>query len=267
PRIPGGESHVQCGDWLTSHLRKRADKVWEQQFTYQEKKQSGKIYPGRNIIASFNLNPKRNFRILLCAHWDTRPWADKDANPEFHSQPILGANDGASGVAVLLEMANILQSHPLEFGVDIILFDLEDLGDYGAEESSSDTLTPFSIGATYFIENAPKTYRPTFGVLVDMVGDANLNIPQERFSYEYAGDIVEKVWRTAREIGANAFLSQLGPYISDDHLPFLKRGIKVIDLIDFDYPYWHTTHDTPDKCSPESLQQVGDVLVNFLYQY
>jgi hypothetical protein len=263
PRTPGSEGHRQCGDFLVRELQKYADKVWEQTFDYRDKEDTSAVYKGRNIIASFNINPKENYRVLLCAHWDTRPFSDKDPDPAKRSLPVLGANDGASGVAVLLEMARILEENPTNFGVDIVLFDLEDMGSYNAS-AYPDSLNQFCVGSEYFAANS-KIYRPRYGILLDMIGDKNLVIKKEGYSWSNARDIVEKVWAAAEKTGATAFVDEIGEPLFDDHIAFLQRGIKVIDLIDFGYPYWHTTEDTPDKCSAESLQQVGGVLVEVLY--
>lgn len=263
PRTPGSEAHRRCGDFLAAELGKFADKVWEQQFDYRDKKDTSRVYRGRNIVASFNLKPAKGFRVMLCAHWDTRPWADKDPDPASHLLPVPGANDGASGVAALLEMARILHSRWPDFGVDIVLFDLEDLGDYNAE-AFPDSLNPFCIGSEHFAASR-RDYRPRYGILLDMVGDKDLVIKKEAISRAQAPQLVERVWAAARRARASAFVDETGVALQDDHVPFLKRGIPVIVLVDFDYPYWHTVSDTPDKCSAESLQQVGDVLVEMIY--
>ena len=263
PRNPGSSGHAECKAFLTSELKKYCDRVEQQDFEYQDKKDPMNIYHGTNIIASINLHPKERKRIMLCAHWDTRPWADQDPIPENHSQPIIGANDGASGVAVLLEIAWILKSHKPDISVDIILFDLEDIGDYKAEQYP-DSLNPFSMGSEYFVSNN-NGYNPAYGILLDLIGDQDLQIKKEAFSVTNAEPIVNKVWNAANKVGAKAFSETSGEAIYDDHIPFLKKGISVIDLIDFDYPYWHTAGDTPDKCSTKSLQEVGDVLVEVIF--
>lgn len=264
PRSPGSEGHQQCGDFLAQELEKFADKVWEQKFEYRDKQDTARVYQARNLVASFNLKPRKNYRVLLCAHWDTRPSADKDPDPAKRRSPVPGANDGASGVAVLLEMAQILHASKPDFGVDIVLFDLEDLGAYNAS-LFPDSLNQFCIGSEYFVSHMPD-YRPKYGILLDMIGDKELVIKKEGYSQTNAAGVVGKVWKAARDAGAAAFADDVGEALHDDHLAFLKKGIPVINLIDFDYPYWHTTADTPDKCSVESLQQVGDVLVELLYR-
>lgn len=263
PRVPNSPAHRACGDFLTAELKRHADHVWEQNFEYRDRKNPEIRYEGRNIIASFNLQPPGDVRILLCAHWDSRPWADRDPDPEKRRLAVPGANDGASGVAVLLEIARILKQNPPPVGVDIIFFDLEDLGDHGAA-ANPDSLNPFCIGSQYFADSYPD-YRPSYGVLLDMVGDRDLRIPREGFSQAYAPQIVERVWRAARRAGAAAFVDEQGEAVQDDHYPFLQKGIAVIDLIDFDYSAWHTTGDTPEMCSEESLDQVGRTLVELIY--
>ena len=264
PRVPGSAAHQRCGDYLMAQLGTYADQVREQRFEYRDKRDTSQVYSGRNIVASFNMNPAKKYRIMLSAHWDTRPFADQDPDSNNHVRPVPGANDGASGVAVLLEMARLLEKKAPDFGVDIVLFDLEDLGEPGAA-LESDTLNPYCLGSQHFAANLGG-YRPRYGILLDMIGDADLRIPIEGYSQNNAPHIVRKIWQAARKVGASAFVDDVSEPVVDDHVPFLQQGIPVIDLIDFDYPYWHTLADTPDKCSPTSLQQVGDVLVEILYR-
>jgi hypothetical protein len=209
-----------------------------------------------NIVASFN--PEKARRVLLCAHWDTRPFADQDPDTALRAEPILGANDGASGVAVLLEIARaISRSEPL-LGVDIVLFDGEDGGSPGDQEG-------FCLGSKHFAR-VKGDYQPEFGILVDMVGDKDLVLYKEAYSARHARELTDSVWSKARQMGLLCFRDSVKHAVYDDHVPLLGAGIRVIDLIDFDYPYWHTTSDTPDKCSPESLQKIGDLLLHILYK-
>ena len=266
PRAPGTEGHRRTRSYLLETLRQYADRVGEQPFTYVDQHDSARTVEGSNIVASFNLDPEVNKRIMLAAHWDTRPTADQDPDSTNRTLPVPGANDGASGVAVLIEMARLLHADPPDVGVDIVLFDLEDMGDdVDATTDSTEAKTPFAIGSEYFAEHN-KGYRPSYGILLDMVCDRNLRIPKEANSVAYARPIVDKVWTAAARVGATAFVDERGQAVMDDHIPFLKRGIRVIDLIQTPFPhYWHTVEDTPDKCSAESLQQVGDVLVEVIY--
>ncbi|CUS96522.1 Peptidase family M28 [Candidatus Kryptobacter tengchongensis] len=255
PRVPNSNAHEECKNFLINEISKYADAVNVQEFTHSY---LGKNFKLSNIIASFNL--KSGFRILLCAHWDSRPYADEEREASKRIQPVPGANDGASGVAVLLEIARILKDNPAPIGVDIVFFDGEDLGIAG-------DLDNFCIGSKYFAKNKPVNYLPQFGILLDMVGDKELQIFKESNSVKYAPDVVNYVWGIARELGISEFRDEIKYNVYDDHIPLNEAGIRTIDIIDFDYPYWHTTEDTPDKCSPQSLGKVGKVLLNVIYRY
>jgi len=264
PRNPGSTGHSRAKDYLIKTLKRYADRVIEQNFVYHDKRDSLIKYNGTNIIASFNLEPEDPGRIMLTAHWDTRPFADEEKDSSKWSTPIPGANDGASGVAVLLEIARILKENSTNTGIDIILFDLEDIGD-NEKTYSSGNGNPYCIGSEYFVNNLGN-YRPKYGILLDMVGDKNLSIVKEANSYYSAPDIIKLIWDAADKINSPVFIDKTGEGIMDDHVHFLKRGIKVVDLIQQPFPdYWHTLEDTPDKCSHESLKQVGEVLVELLY--
>lgn len=263
PRIPGTEGHAQAKTFFVERLGRYADQVSEHTFDYVDAHDSTKTYPAANIIASFN--PSETRRVKLSAHWDTRPFADHDPNPANQDKPVPGANDGGSGVAVLLEMARLFGEQRPQIGIDIILFDIEDLGDDLEPDDTTSVRNNFAIGSARFVEDYPD-YRPAYGILLDMVCDKNLRIPKEGFSVQRANRIVEMVWDAADRVGADAFLDQVGQAVTDDHVPFLEKGIPVIDLIHTPFvPYWHTIADTPDKCSAASLQQIGDVLVEVVY--
>jgi Zn-dependent M28 family amino/carboxypeptidase len=215
-----------------------------------------------NIFGRFQQNNPN--RILLLAHWDTRPRAERDEDSTKREQPILGANDGASGVAVLLEIARHLKETKPNIGVDILFVDGEDYGEEG-------DLSRYLLGAKYFAKNFHFEHPPQFGILLDMVGDAELEIRKEKASQHFANDVVELVWNTANELGVTQFSELEGPSLIDDHIPFNEAGIKCIDLIDFNYPnetknYWHTTQDTPEHCSAKSLEAVGKVLLHVIYK-
>lgn len=199
-----------------------------------------------------------------CAHWDTRPRAERDEDPKKRDLPILGANDAASGAAVLLELASLMHATPPQIGVDIVLLDGED---YGKESDHN----LYLLGSRHFARTKPADYLPRFGILLDMVGDAQLELPREMNSFRYAPDIVAMVWGTARELGITQFVDENGDEILDDHVPLNEAGIKTIDIIDFNYPdqthrYWHTHEDTPEHCSAESLGAVGTVLTHVVYR-
>lgn len=254
PRNPLSKGHEACLAWLVSELQQSAESVTKQAFTV--KGYNNETLPLTNVFASFNRQASK--RVLLVAHWDTRPRAEQDPVEANRSKPILGANDGASGVAALLELARIFKRTPPPVGVDILLVDGEDYG------YSSD-LDKYFLGARHFAAHMPAGYKPMFGILLDMIGDADLRIPMEQNSMAHAPEVIGVVWNAAQELGISQFVSVPGEQIEDDHLPLNEAGIPTIDLIDFQYPYWHTTADTPDKCSAESLEAVGRVLVNVIY--
>ncbi|MDI6766512.1 MAG: M28 family peptidase [Bacteroidota bacterium] len=261
-RVPGSDAHKKCLNYLHLELQKYADGVTLQPFKHIG--YSTETIQMTNIIASFNL--KATTRILLLAHWDCRPFADQDPNPKNQTKPVLGANDAASGVAVLLEIARHLKQTPPKVGVDILFTDGEDYGKEG-------DLKNYLLGAKYFSKNLPQGFKPVFGILLDMVGDSQLEILKEPYSIKYAPDIVELVWSTAKKLNIYQFVDDVRQYgVIDDHLPLNEVGIKTINIIDFAYPdesnsYWHTMEDTPDKCSPESLEAVGKVILHVIYNY
>lgn len=257
PRIPGTEGHQRCADWLASELTRHTTSVKRQAFYHVTKAQPDSPDTNHlaNIIASFQPDTKK--RIAICAHWDSRPWADEDKDSLNKTLPVPGANDGGSGVAICLELARLMAEAPPPFGVDLILFDAEDQGPRGHTEE-------YLIGSRWFASQA-RQYRPIALVLLDMVGDSSLNITREKFSDSLAPGLVDLVWGLADSMKVPGFVDTVGLPVIDDHLPFLLNGIPAIDLIDFDYPSWHTASDTPDKVSAASLQSVGQVLRQLIY--
>jgi len=258
PRNPGSAGHAKCLAFLQKELDKYADQVELQPFAYEDRFRK-KVLRLHNIIARYK--PQAKERIFLAAHWDTRPTADNDRLTSRNT-PIPGANDGASGVAVLLEIARQLKNRPAAIGVDLIFFDGEDYGREGH-------LDEYFLGSRYFAQNA-KDYKPRYGVLLDMVGDANLTLPREPNSVQALPHIVDKVWQLAHSLGYFEFEDRPGYPVSDDHIVLMEHGIPCIDIIDFEYPdehhrYWHTLQDTPDKCSAYSLKVVGDVMLQLIY--
>ncbi len=254
PRVPGTTGWQRTGDWIAEQMRQRADTVIEQRWTHVT--ESGDTIPMRNILA--RINPGARERVLYVAHWDTRPMSDgAGVPPEQRQLPVPGANDGASGVALLIGVADALRSTPPGVGVDLLFVDGEDYGSFGGEQR--DVL----IGSRHFASNLPEPdYRPLYGVVWDMIGDADLRIPQEGHSVRRAPEVVRLVWSTAAELGyGRYFVAELGPAVTDDHLPLLDAGLRVINVIDLDYPPHHTPHDTFDKVSARSMQVVGDVAV------
>ncbi len=255
-RIPGTEAHRKCGDYLVNTLKANGWEVEEQTFTATVR---GKNLPMRNIIGRLGWVSGKRDNVILAAHWDTRPWSDQDIF-ENRNKPVPGANDGASGVAALLELLRIFAEKRPLVGVEIVFFDGED---YGPE------LSAMFIGSKYFAERLSQSrvnsYR--WGVLLDMIGDADLQIKPEKFSNEAAGEIYTRVLALAEALGTKRYFYSTGERgIYDDHLPLIEKGVRMYNLIDFDYPYWHTIEDTIDKCSPESLEIVGQVVENLVYQ-
>jgi glutaminyl-peptide cyclotransferase len=260
PRNPGSIGHQECLDFLKTELENLGALIQLQPFLFYDTELK-KSFTLTNIIGSFY--PNNPFRIILCAHWDTRPMADRDSR-ENQNKPILGANDGASGVAVLLEIARILQLREPNIGVDIIFFDGEDYGKEGELEN-------YCMGSRYFIENNTKFF-PNFAILLDMIGDAKLEIPIEGYSQHHAPNVVERVWKAAEELGYYQFIPEVRHYVFDDHVLLNEGGIPSIDIIDFEYPdashrFWHTLEDTPINCSQESLKVVGDVILKVIYEF
>lgn len=260
PRVPGTEAHRLCGDWLAGELRRKGLEVKEQTATLTTF--DGTRIPMRNIFAS--LNPEAGDRTLLLAHWDCRPWADNDPDPAKHKQPVAGANDGASGVGLLLELARVLDSSGTTKGIDILLCDAEDWGSEGDDDS-------WALGTRYFAENPiMEGYMPSQAILVDMVGAEDAVFPREYFSQRSAPSLVDKIWAAADALGyGEMFPNRMGSAVNDDHVELLKAGIPAIDIIDYRdgegfFPYWHTSGDTLDKLSPETLGAVGRTLEQFL---
>ena len=249
-RVPGTEAHKKAGDWIESEARSRADTVIVQQWTHTT--QTGVKLPLRNVLARFN--PMAEERLLYVTHWDSRPVAEKSTTDSMRRLPTPGANDGGSGVGLFLALGDILKATPPGIGVDLLFVDGED---YGQFTPDVDVL----LGSMYFANNLPSAnYRPLFGVVFDMIGETDLKIPQEEHSINRAPEVVERVWRTAAEMGyGNIFVPSSTFPITDDHLPLLDKGLRVIDVIDLEYAYHHTVNDTIDKLSSRSLKIVGDV--------
>lgn len=259
PRYPNTPGHKAAAEYIVSQLKPYADGVSVQEFS---KEIGSKTLNLKNIVAYFNPNAKK--WVLLCAHWDSRPTADMEIDPFKRKQPIPGANDGASGVAVLIELARMFAKQKPDVGVYMVFFDGED---YGPGENN------MYLGAKYFARNLNtcavidgKPVKFDYGVLLDMIGDKDLNIYQEQKSLQAAPDVVKKVWSAASELGyKDQFIPEPKYAIDDDHISLIRAGVKCIDIIDFDYGPWHTLDDTVDKCSPKSLKTVGEVIAKVIY--
>ena len=270
PRVPGSEAHAQCAEWFIDFFNEKADTVYVQDF--RTRLYNGKSIDGKNIIASFN--PKAKKRILLAAHWDSRPFADHDPDRTKWNTPIDGANDGASGVGVLMEVARALKENPINTGIDIILFDLED---YGAPQYLNlMTNDDWALGSQYWSKN-PHVYNYSayFGILLDMVGTSNPRFPKEYYSQQLAPSLSNEIWRMARELGYDQyFINEIGHPINDDHIYVnVNANIPMIDLIHLEdnenssfYPYWHTLNDNIDQIDPNTLGMVGNVVLNVIYR-
>lgn len=255
PRVPGTEGHSEMADWLEGYLRERADTLIVQRFTHVTSE--GETIPLVNFLARFR--PQAGPSTLLLAHWDTRPTADSALDPEDRDEPIPGANDGASGTAVLLQLADMLATTPPPRPVDLLFVDGEDYGDFGLGED-------VFLGSRHFAENMPDGFDASFGVLLDMIGDRDLDIYVEGNSNRLAPEVVDRVWGLAARLGfGDIFHREVRHTIADDHIPLNEAGIPTINVIDFDYDYWHTLLDTTDKVSASSLEVVGTVMSRLIY--
>lgn len=251
PRIPGTPGHQRAGDWIVDQMKSRADTVITQTWTHTTL--DGKQLPMRNVLARFN--PSATDRILYVTHWDTRPVSDAAENLGERQLPVPGANDGASGVALFVALADALKKTPPPQGVDLLFVDGEDYGAF--DEVGADVL----IGSKYFAAHPPEpNYKPIFGVLWDMIGDKDLRIPKEGYSVQQAPEVVDRVWAKAAELGyGSIFVDENQGPITDDHVPLLAAGMRVIDVLDLGYPHHHRPTDTLDKISARSLSIVGEV--------
>lgn len=269
PRVPNTEAHRACADWLEAKLRSYGADVVVQSVELMA--YTGEKLQARNIIAQFQ--PENRRRVLLCAHWDSRPWADEDPDPANHHKPILGANDGGSGVGVLLEVARHLGTSPTEVGVDIVLFDAEDYGLHASEERALDNT--WALGSQYWARMPHKeNYNARYGILLDIVGAPGSRFYREGISEHFASNIVKKVWKHAKKLGySDTFIDEEGGYVTDDHFYVNDfMGIPCIDIINHDSesengfgPYWHTMKDDMDWISSETLKKVGQTVLSVIY--
>ena len=268
PRVPNTDAHKKCGDYMVATLQRFGAEVTEQRV--QLKAYNNTILDARNIIGSFN--PEQKTRIFLCAHWDSRPYSDNDTDAANYHTPVQGANDGASGVGVLLELARLMQQVPPTIGVDIILFDAEDYG-RPSFDKSADIGDSFCLGSQYWSRNPHKEgYKPKYGILLDMVGGKNPTFLQEYFSMLYAPDVVKMVWKKAHQLGyQDYFISQPGNPVIDDHYYINKiANIPCIDIIHYSnqtgfVDTWHTIYDTMENIDKTTLGVVGRVVTAVVY--
>lgn len=270
PRVPGTAEHRACGDWLVEKLEGYGGTVVEQHA--EVTLYNGQKVPMRNIIASWQ--PEKKGRVLLFAHWDTRPMADQDQ--ERPNEAIDGANDGGSGVGVLLEIARQLSAQPAQVGVDIFFTDVEDWGEpHGSMGIRQDSYKTWCLGTQYWVKNPHvPNYKARFGILLDMVGGQDARFAKEGWSMRYAAGIVNKVWKAAAAAGhGDRFLSEVRAHVGvDDHV-FVNQGLNIpsIDIIAYDqdsqaFPAtWHTHADNMDNIDQESLQAVGATVMQVVW--
>lgn len=269
PRVPDSEAHRLCGDYIAAKFRSYGLAVTEQTATVTG--WDGKRLGCRNIIAAYR--PEQTDRVIVCAHWDSRPWADADPDSANHRIPVMAANDGASGVAVMLEMARLMKELKPAVGVDFICFDVEDYGaPYWAEQTAGGD--DWCLGSQYWSAHPHKEgYKARFGILLDMVGGAGARFCYEGFSLQYARDVVGKIWAAAATAGKSDFFPpEDGTYAQDDHKPMNEvAGIPTVDIIPFHGygersfgPTWHTVSDTPENISAATLEAVGQTVLQVL---
>lgn len=260
PRVPNTDAHRLAGDWMISELKRHGAAVLEQRANL--KAFDGTMLKARNIFGQFN--PDMEDRTLLLAHYDCRPWADEDPDPEKRKQPVDGANDGASGVAVLLEIARQLSNDNPGKGIDILFVDAEDWGTEGDDDS-------WAMGTRYFVEHPIKDgYLPSRVIVADMVGGKGAKFPIEYFSQQSAPALVTTIWNAAAEAGHSAlFPRQLGGAVTDDHVEFIKQGIPAVDIIEYHprsgfNPHWHTSTDNIDNIDKNTLKAVGETILTYI---
>jgi Zn-dependent M28 family amino/carboxypeptidase len=276
PRVPGTPAHEKAAEWIVTEMKKRADSVTVQKWT--QTTANGTKLELTNVFV--RINPAAKQRVLYLTHWDSRPVADEDPNFGNRAKPVMGAVDGASGVGLFIALADYFKKTPPSVGVDLLLTDGEDWGNFDTD--SSGKVWPDALfGSQYFAAHPPSAdYNPLYGVLFDMVGAADLHFWQEPNSVQRAPEVVSRVWQTAQDLGyGQYFKSDPGVPITDDHVPLLNKGWHVIDLVDWPFGvlppgsgpdanpnpnYHHTIADTFDKVSAKSLQIVGDVAVTLV---
>ncbi|MCH3986308.1 MAG: M28 family peptidase [Prevotella sp.] len=283
PRPMNTAAHEKCGEWIVAKFKHYGCKVQKQSAVVTG--YDGTKLNSTNIIASYN--PEATTRILICAHWDSRPWADNDPDSTKHHTPIMAANDGASGVAVMIELARLLQQQDQKgsnsdsvslkkegLGIDFVCLDAEDWGTPQWSNKPDDG-SSWALGAQYFSAHLPQGYEARYGILLDMVGGAGAHFYKEQMSEQYAPAIVKKVWKAAGQAGYRSFFpNQEGGAITDDHLPINQTAhIPTIDIIPY-YPdcsqssfgpTWHTTSDTMAHIDKATLKAVGQTLVQVLF--
>lgn len=253
PRVPGTAAHRECQEMIVHHLESLGLAPERLSFTAEHPRGQGKV-AGTNLFV--RIRPEATPRLLLGAHYDTRPWADAENDSSLHEKPVLGANDGGSGVALLLVLARHFSENPPPIGIDLAFFDLEDLGSHGAPES-------FALGSQWLALNYPGAL-PDAVLVLDMVGSPTAQFGRELYSWQFAPEWVDLVPQIARQLGYIEWEGAREHAVFDDHLPFLQQGIPANVIIGFDDPNWHTLRDTPDRISARTLSHVGEVVLEIV---
>jgi glutaminyl-peptide cyclotransferase len=257
PRNPGGEGHHRAIEYFTAHFKALGIPLAQQKFVHADMVDGHKV-DLTNLIATIKGKDAKRKPVVFCAHWDSRPRADQESNPVLRDRPILGANDGASGSAIIMELADLLKRKAPLQTVYLVLFDGEDYGREGNIEE-------YFLGARYFADNLPAK-DIEYALLLDMVGDKDLKIQMEQNSLKQSPALVAKIWNRAQSLGLSAFWGGIGPSVLDDHMPLQAKGLAAVDLIDFEYPAWHTLGDTPDQCSAYSLGMSGRLVASLAFR-
>lgn len=270
PRVPNSTAHQKCGDYIVNRFKSLGLQVTEQKVDL--KAWDGNILHSRNIIASYL--PEATDRIVIATHWESRPWADADPDSSKHHEPVMAANDGASGVAVMIEVARQLAQLKPSIGIDFVCFDSEDYGaPYWAQDRAPQDGSDWCLGSQYWAHHPHKdSYKARYGILLDMVGGQDARFCYEGVSMRYARDVMVRTWDAAQRVGAgNLFLQQEGGWAQDDHVPMNEiAGIPTIDIIPFvegEHTFgvtWHTVNDTPAHISKETLKGVGQTLLQLI---
>jgi Zn-dependent M28 family amino/carboxypeptidase len=256
PRVPGTEAWADCRQYFYDHFSACGFTLDSNSFEFLDPYSHTEI-PLVNVIARYEGDPDDNRALLMLAHYDSRPRTDYHSDTTRINEPIAGANDGASGVAVLMELARLVAEKPPDCNLTLVLSDGEDWGKPGDTEY-------YLLGAREFARQGIRA-KYHFGVVVDMVGDKVQQIYREEYSNEYFTPLNDMIWQTAAKLGIDTFHDSVRHTVMDDHLELAAGGVPTVVIIDFDYPYWHTEQDTPDKCSPVSLANVGRVLAYIVY--
>lgn len=269
PRVMNSPAHDACGDYIVETFKRYGATVYEQ--TADLKLYDGTPIKNRNIIAAFN--PDSPQRIMICSHWDSRPWADHDTDGSKHKTPIDGANDGASGVGIMLELARIFATTKPEVGVDLVCFDAEDAGVPEWDDSMEDTESSWCLGSQYWGgKHHIDGYAANYAILLDMVGGQNSVFYQEGFSVRYASALVDRIWAAANRLGyGQYFVNELAGFVTDDHLPVNRSGIPCVDIIASDKSgsgfcsTWHTMDDNISNIDINTLKAVGQTVTEMIF--